>query len=177
MSAAAAASFVLIALIVVSVLGRRGRAGAWPGNAKAYGFVSVVLAVVAVAAVGLSVAGELMPSQTKLDDYQREQAQALWEEGVYLQQETLDDYGDSLRESLYWTGATGEEYDAYWEMIAAAETLRDGLFWKQHAQADPSDDRSARYWQQARQSLEEQMAASDSQENRASMQQMLERLA
>lgn len=174
---AALASVILIVLIAFAAVDRAGRAGARPRSPRLYNAAAAVMAAATAAVVAMSAAGELIPNQAGLSDYQQRAAEEYLEEGLYLQQDALDDYGGSVRDTLYWTSATGEEYAPYWEMIAAAETLRDGLFWKQHAQADPADSRSAGYWRAAQDALArmEQQAATE--ENRQAIAGMCRQLA
>ena len=137
----------LMGLIFLAVYNRGERAG---GSARVYTVLSAVVACVAVAALAVSAAGALLPREEDVSDYRLERLDAA---GRYLDEDALDGYGDSVAGGLAWSGATGDKYDKYWEIVAAAEAHRDGLYWKAAAAAHPEEADCALYWQDARDRL------------------------
>lgn len=140
----------LMGLIFLAVYNRGERAG---GSARVYTVLSAVVACVAVAALAVSAAGALLPREEDVSDYRLERLEEAYAAGRYLDEDALDGYGDSVAGGLAWTGATGDKYDKYWEIVAAAEAHRDGLYWKAAAAAHPEEADCTLYWQDARDRL------------------------
>lgn len=163
----------LMGLIFLAVYNRGERAG---GKARVYTVLSAVVACVALGALAVSAAGALLPREKDVSDYRLEQLEEACAAGRYLEEDALDGYNDSVAGRLAWSGATGDKYDKYWEIVAAAEAHRDGLYWKAAAAAHPEEADCVLYWQDARDRLRAMGDDTLYEDNARAIGQMLEEL-
>lgn len=131
-------AIVVIVIIAALVAARKKKKPMEAGNFAAFqerrqtsarvktviGVVFLVISVLVWMAVLLS-----PPKEESLDDYAIQKLEELSQQGIILETDTTEEYYDSVQNRLYYSGATAEEYEPFWQAIDSARFTREAEFW------------------------------------------------